>query len=69
MFESIEMSALSPSTPSSFCLPLNDSGSRGEGHRFALAGTYNPTWCDLCGDLIWGLYDTGASRDEACTEN
>ena len=35
-------------------------GQSGIGHRFAPVGSFNPTWCDLCGDLIWGLYDTGA---------
>jgi hypothetical protein len=33
---------------------------RGEGHEWAEGGSHNPTWCDLCGELIWGLYDTGA---------
>ena len=33
---------------------------------FSLSGTFNPTWCDLCGDLIWGLFDTGASRCQRC---
>ncbi len=32
---------------------------RGEGHEWAEGGSHNPTWCDLCGELIWGLYDTG----------
>ncbi len=38
----------------------------GEGHNFELLGTYNPTWCDLCGELIWGLYDTGATKCVFC---
>ena len=32
---------------------------RGEGHEWGEGGSHNPTWCDLCGELIWGLYDTG----------
>eukprot|EP00088_Acartia_fossae_P047184 TRINITY_DN5113_c0_g1_i1.p1 TRINITY_DN5113_c0_g1~~TRINITY_DN5113_c0_g1_i1.p1 ORF type:complete len:488 (+),score=90.83 TRINITY_DN5113_c0_g1_i1:99-1562(+) len=32
----------------------------GEGHDWQEEGCTNPTWCDLCGELIWGLYDTGA---------
>jgi hypothetical protein len=34
---------------------------QGEGHEWTEGGSHNPTWCDLCGELIWGLYDTGAS--------
>ncbi len=41
-------------------------GQTGRGHVFEAAGSFNPTWCDLCGDLIWGLYDTGASRCVHC---
>ena len=29
-------------------------------------GTFNPTWCDLCRELVWGLYDTGATRCILC---
>ena len=36
------------------------------GHVFKPVGTFNPTWCDLCRDLVWGLYDTGASRCVGC---
>ena len=31
----------------------------GKGHTFCNVASFNPTWCDLCRDLIWGLYDTG----------
>ncbi len=41
-------------------------GQTGEGHSFEPSGSFNPTWCDLCGDLVWGLYDTGASRCVHC---
>jgi hypothetical protein len=34
---------------------------QGEGHEWTEGGSHNPTWCDLCGELIWGLYDTGGS--------
>ena len=34
----------------------------GEGHDWEEEGCTNPTWCDLCGELIWGLYDTGPFR-------
>lgn len=29
---------------------------RGEGHNFQPCSHAQPTWCDLCGDFIWGLY-------------
>jgi len=32
----------------------------GQGHEWVEIGSHNPAWCDLCGELIWGLYDTGA---------
>ncbi|KAG7282905.1 hypothetical protein CRUP_018405 [Coryphaenoides rupestris] len=28
----------------------------GEGHNFQPCSNAQPTWCDLCGDFIWGLY-------------
>lgn len=28
----------------------------GRGHEFAPCQLTNPTWCDKCGDFIWGLY-------------
>ncbi len=30
-------------------------------------GSFNPAWCDLCGNLVWGLYDTGAARCANCS--
>jgi len=51
---------------------LDDSFAEGDveqvglGHVFKPVGTFNPTWCDLCRDLVWGLYDTGASRCVGC---
>lgn len=38
----------------------------GKGHDFFVLSTFNPTWCDLCRDLIWGLYDNGAVRCTHC---
>ncbi|XP_029990320.1 ras association domain-containing protein 1 isoform X1 [Sphaeramia orbicularis] len=29
---------------------------KGEGHNFQPCSHTQPTWCDLCGDFIWGLY-------------
>lgn len=29
---------------------------KGEGHDFQPCSHAQPTWCDLCGDFIWGLY-------------
>ncbi|KAF7665694.1 hypothetical protein LDENG_00135110 [Lucifuga dentata] len=29
---------------------------KGEGHNFQPCSHAHPTWCDLCGDFIWGLY-------------
>nr|XP_033782097.1 ras association domain-containing protein 1 isoform X1 [Geotrypetes seraphini] len=31
-------------------------GDRGEGHRFQPCTHTRQTWCDLCGDFIWGIY-------------
>ncbi|GAA6078292.1 ras association domain-containing protein 1-like isoform X1 [Tachysurus ichikawai] len=28
----------------------------GEGHDFLPCSHAQPTWCDLCGDFIWGVY-------------
>ncbi|TRY73746.1 hypothetical protein TCAL_00976 [Tigriopus californicus] len=58
-YEHFEMSSF-PSIPEA-------EGQTGEGHCFQVLGTFNPTWCDLCGDLIWGLYDTGASKCIHCS--
>jgi len=47
-------------------LAEGDTEQVGMGHVFKSVGTFNPTWCDLCRDLVWGLYDTGASRCVFC---
>ncbi|KAG8182117.1 hypothetical protein JTE90_002612 [Oedothorax gibbosus] len=40
---------------------------RGVGHRFHLSNLKNPTWCDCCGDFIWGLYNsTDCLRCQNC---
>lgn len=31
---------------------------RGIGHQFQTSHLKNPTWCDCCGDFIWGLYNS-----------
>ncbi|XP_055945237.1 ras association domain-containing protein 1-like isoform X2 [Argiope bruennichi] len=31
---------------------------RGVGHQFQISSLKNPTWCDCCGDFIWGLYNS-----------
>ncbi|XP_056131051.1 ras association domain-containing protein 1 [Lampris incognitus] len=36
--------------------PLGHTGEAGEGHDFQPSSHTNLTWCDLCGDFIWGLY-------------
>jgi len=56
--EAIEMSPMFP--------PGEGSGG-GEGHTWREVGSHNPTWCDLCGELIWGLYDTGAWQCGSCS--
>jgi len=38
----------------------------GAGHNWDEVGTHNPTWCDLCGELIWGLYAVGAWQCTNC---
>lgn len=39
--EQIEMSNIAP---------------KGMGHHFIPCHLSNPTWCDYCGDFIWGVY-------------
>jgi len=39
----------------------------GAGHSWVEVGTHNPTWCDLCGEMIWGLYAVGAWQCENCS--
>lgn len=44
---------------------------KGEGHNFQPCSNAQPTWCDLCGDFIWGLYKQSlrcSSESHACTE-
>jgi len=38
----------------------------GQGHEWVEIGSHNPAWCDFCGELIWGLYDTGAWQCGLC---
>ena len=40
----------------------------GKGHTFCNVASFNPTWCDLCRDLIWGLYDTGMLSYKFCLD-
>jgi len=39
----------------------------GAGHCWKEVGTHNPTWCDLCGEMIWGLYAVGAWQCDNCS--
>lgn len=39
----------------------------GAGHCWTEVGTHNPTWCDLCGEMIWGLYAVGAWQCNNCS--
>ena len=39
----------------------------GEGHEWREIPSHNPAWCDLCGELIWGLYDEGAWQCRHCS--
>uniref|UniRef100_A0A0K0DHV9 Phorbol-ester/DAG-type domain-containing protein n=1 Tax=Angiostrongylus cantonensis TaxID=6313 RepID=A0A0K0DHV9_ANGCA len=34
---------------------LTTSGQKADGHRFVSIALAHPTWCDKCGDFIWGL--------------
>ncbi|WKY07193.1 hypothetical protein Q1695_006983 [Nippostrongylus brasiliensis] len=49
--------------------PLKDlitmGGQKAEGHRFVSVALVQPTWCDKCGDFIWGLLKQ-ASKCENC---
>ncbi|XP_029906585.1 ras association domain-containing protein 1 [Myripristis murdjan] len=36
--------------------PLGLAGEAGDGHDFQPCSYTHITWCDLCGDFIWGLY-------------
>jgi len=55
--EAIEMTAF-PAVP--------ETGGTGAGHFWREVGTHNPTWCDLCGEIIWGLYAVGAWQCDNC---
>ena len=35
---------------------LDSSPGTVRGHRFISANLSQPTWCDKCGDFIWGVY-------------
>lgn len=39
--------------------PANPAQVLGRGHRFQPAGPATHTWCDLCGDFIWGVVRKG----------
>ncbi|XP_023712432.1 ras association domain-containing protein 1 isoform X2 [Cryptotermes secundus] len=39
---------------------------RGIGHNFLQSDCCYPTWCDRCGDLLWGLYKTSYLRCRYC---
>jgi len=39
----------------------------GVGHSWEEIPSHHPAWCDLCGELIWGLYDTGAWQCAHCS--
>ena len=43
-----------------------EAGQQGSGHQWSEVGTHNPAYCDQCGELIWGLYDTGAWQCDNC---
>ena len=47
--------------------PPAEAMGEGAGHSWREVGSHNPTWCDLCGELIWGLYDTGAWQCTLCS--
>lgn len=60
--EAIEMQPLFPAVPAA------DLGSgTGSGHEWAAVPSHHPAWCDLCGELIWGLYDEGAWQCRHCS--
>ncbi|CAJ0968021.1 unnamed protein product [Ranitomeya imitator] len=37
-------------------LPPQEAGKVGRGHYFQPTSPAQYTWCDLCGDFIWGIY-------------
>jgi len=45
LFERIELTSFA-------AIPeVSGEGQTGKGHEFAPVGTFNPTWCDLCGEV------------------
>ncbi|VDO19750.1 unnamed protein product [Heligmosomoides polygyrus] len=44
---------------------LTMGGTKADGHRFVSITLIHPTWCDKCGDFIWGLLKQ-ASKCENC---
>ncbi|XP_071442675.1 ras association domain-containing protein 1-like [Hetaerina americana] len=38
----------------------------GAGHDFVYSHSSNPTWCDKCGDLLWGIYQAKYMRCQYC---
>jgi len=60
--ETIEMTSFPPGV-----VALAAGGGTGAGHVWDEVGTHNPTWCDLCGEMIWGLYQTGAWQCTFCS--
>ncbi|VDI66719.1 Hypothetical predicted protein, partial [Mytilus galloprovincialis] len=48
---------------------LQHSELKTKGHDFVLQHLSNPTWCDECGDFIWGLYKQCLRcRTQTCDE-
>ncbi|XP_046407278.1 ras association domain-containing protein 1-like isoform X2 [Ischnura elegans] len=39
---------------------------QGAGHDFVYSFSSNPTWCDKCGDLLWGIYQAKYMRCQYC---
>lgn len=58
--EAIEMQPL-------FLVSSDPEVGSGSGHEWSEVPSHNPAWCDLCGELIWGLYDTGAWQCGLCS--
>ena len=58
--EAIEMQPL-------FIPPGDGEAGSGLGHEWGEIPSHHPAWCDLCGELIWGLYDTGAWQCGLCS--